>query len=268
MSGSRKLITAQFLATHPVFSLREAVEALAPLGGKKGAGERLKYHVKAGRLKRVAREIYAVVPPGADSARFQADAFLVASTIRPEAIFSHHSALELLGAAHSTWNQVTVYAGLRRPLRMTGVLVRFLEDPVPFRSDPKRRFGTRTVERRGRLLRTTGPERTLVEGLLRPDLAGGLPELIASAGGFPVLDLDLLQHTLTTYGVRKLWAATGWFLEQFRESFHVTDDYLQHLERFRPSTPRYLLRNRRGGTLARRWNLIVPELRGGEPDER
>ena len=37
--------------------------ALAPAGGRKGTVERLKYYLKAGKLKLVARGIYAVVPP-------------------------------------------------------------------------------------------------------------------------------------------------------------------------------------------------------------
>jgi predicted transcriptional regulator of viral defense system len=268
MSVYRKVPTAKFFATHAVFSLGEAADALAPPGGRRGTVERLKYHVEAGRLKRVARETYAVVPPGADPTRFQPDAFLVASTIRPDAVFSHHSALELLGAAHSTWSQVTVYAGHRRPLALNGVALRFLDHPAPLDSDSGRRFATRKVERRGRLLRTTGPERTLVEGLLRPELVGGLPELLASASGFAVLDLEVLEQTLTRYDTRKLWAAAGWFLDQFQRTFHVPEHYLQRLERFRPDSPRYLLRNDRGGTLVRRWNLIVPDTGGGEPDER
>ena len=270
MYADRKVSTSEFFANHPVFSLREAVENLAARGGKRGTVERLKYHVEAGRLKRVARETYAVVPPGVERARFQPDAFLVASTIRPDGVFSHHSALELLGAAHSTWNQVTVYAGHRRPLTMNGVTLRFLSHPAPFSSSQKSHFATRKVEHRGKLLQTTGPERTLVEGFRRPDLVGGLQELVVSASGFTVLDLEVLEQTLTRYSVQKLWAATGWFLEQFQETFHVPEHYLQRLHRFRPDSPRYLLRSDRGGTLARRWNLILPEdlTRMSEPDER
>ena len=269
MATERKLPTSQFFATHPVFSLREATETLAPSGGRKGAVERLKYHVESGRLKRVARGIYAVVPPGVDSQRFQPDAFLVASTIRPDGVFSHHSALELLGAAHSTWNRVTLYAGRRRPLELNGVTLRFLDHPGALAAEEQHRFATRKVERRGRLLRTTGPERTLVEGFQRPDLTGGLPELVASAGGFSVLDLEVLEQTLTLYSVKKLWAATGWFLERFQQTFHVPDQYLQRLHSFRPDSPQYLLRANRGGTLARRWNLILPRelTRMQDPDE-
>jgi predicted transcriptional regulator of viral defense system len=229
--------TLEFFATHPVFSLEEASKALGLPGGRAGAVERLKYHVETGRLKLVLRGVYAVVPPGAKAEEFRPDPFLVAAAFRPDGVFSHHSALELQGVAHSVWNECTLYAeGRRRPFHL----------------------GTRKVERQGKLLRTTGPERTLVEGFRRPVLAGGLEELVTSASGFAVLDLALIDEILQRYGIAKLWAATGWFLERFRETFHVPDEFLNHLERHRPRVPHYIERNRRGGALASRWNLILP----------
>ena len=53
--------TRDFFAGHPVFSLGEATTALSPPGGRRGTVERLKHHLEKGRLKLVAREIYAGV---------------------------------------------------------------------------------------------------------------------------------------------------------------------------------------------------------------
>ena len=266
----RKVQTADFFATHPVFSLEEAAQALAPPGGRAGAVERLKYHLAAGRLVRVAREIYGVVPPGVAAERYQPDPFLVAAAIRPEGVFSYHSALELLGAAHTVRNQCTLFVlQRRRPLALPGTTLRFLDHPKLLRASSSRHLGTRTVERRGRLLRVTGPERTLVEGFRRPDLVGGLEDLVVSAAGFPMLDLELLEKVLRRYRMRSLWAAIGWFLERFQRTFHVPEVTLSRLERHRPKAPQYLMRDSRGGALAPRWNLILPpELtRLSEPDE-
>ena len=263
--------TSDFFALHNVFSLDEAARALAPTGGKAGTVERLKHHLAAGRLKLVTREIYTVVPPGIEARQFHPDPFLVGAAIRPEGIFSHHSALELLGSAHSAWNQCTLYvSNRRRALSLTGMMIRFLEQPRAMTITGAEGFATRTVERQGKLLRVTGPERTLVEGFIRPGLVGGLEELVVSASGFPTLDLDLLREVLKRYGVAKLWAAAGWFLERFQRTFHVSDAYLLELEKSRPESPQYLLRDRRGGTLSPRWSLILPpdmEQLGG-PDER
>jgi predicted transcriptional regulator of viral defense system len=257
----RKVKTADFLASHPVFSLEEATLALSPAGGRPGTVERLKHYLETGRLKLVTRGIYSVVPAVTPAGRFEPDPLLVAAAARPDGIFSYHSALELLGAAHSVWSQCTVFtAQRRRTLVFGGMTVRFLDHPEPLRRDGASHLGTRRIERRGKLLEATGPERTLVDGFRRPTMAGGLEELVQSAGGFPILDLDLLEEVLGRYDAANLWAATGWFLERFHRSFHVPEDVLSRIEQHRPRAVQYLERNSRGGALAPRWNLILPQI--------
>jgi hypothetical protein len=190
---------------------------------------------------------------------------------RPDAVFSHHTALELLGAAHTVWHQCTAYTrAARRPLVLDGTTVIFLQPPKVLQANNQSHLATRRVERSGRLVETTGPERTLVDGFRRPALAGGLEELVASAGGFSTLDLKLLEKVLTLYDAANLWAATGCFLERFAADFHVPASLLSRFERHRPRSPQYLDRGTRGGVLARRWNLILPQTLAvqGEPDER
>ncbi len=266
----RKVRTAEFFATHSVFSLDEAASALAPPRGRSGAVERLKHHLESGRLKLVARGLYAVVPPGTRAGLFMPDPLMVAAAARPDGVFSHHSALELLGVAHSAWRECTLYTPRRRrSLTLGGIKIRFLDHPEPLRSESRRHLGTRRVERRGRMLETTGPERTLVEGFRRSALAGGLEELVRSASAFPTLDLGLLDKVLRRYDLANLWAATGWFLERFRKTFHVPEGVLARIEGHRPRSPQYMERGRRGGRLVQRWNLILPEIldRPGEADE-
>ena len=271
MNTEQKLKATDFFASHPVFSLDEAAAALLPEGKRLRVVERLKHHLRTGRLKRVTREIYAVVPPTLSPADFHPDPFLVASAMYPDGVFSHHSALELLGAAHSLWNQCTLYVNRRRrPLQLEGATLRFLDLPLSMKGDSGKQVGTRRIERQGKLLEVTGPERTLVEGFSRPSLAGGLEELVNSAAGFTTLDLALLEEVLHRYDMAKLWAATGWFLERFQKSFHVPDLLLTRMEQHRPCSRAYVERGQRGGLLVRRWNLILPKvlLSPGEPDER
>lgn len=252
--------TNDFFASKPVFSLDEAERALAPRGGRAGAVERLKHHLRTGKLKLVSRGIYAVVPAGMNVAGFQADPFLVAAALRPAGILSHHSALELLGAAQSVWKQHTVYTHRRRRfLELNGSTIHFLEHPRAFKISADYAFGTRRVERRGQLLQVTGPERTLVEGFRRPALVGGLEELVRSAAGFQVLDLNLLESILSRYDIANLWAATGWFLECYQKDFHVPENMLNLCEKRRPKFPQYMERSSRGGKLSSRWNIIIPQ---------
>ncbi len=267
----RKVTPSDFFATHPAFSLEEAAEALVPPGGHAGTVERLKHHLKTERLKLVARGLYTVVPSGVDAKRFQPDPILVAAAARSDAVFSHHRALELLGAGHSVWRQYTLYTSReRRPLSLDGNTICFFAQPRQMLSSKGKSIGTRRIERRGRLIEVTGPERTLVEGFRRPKLVGGLEELIVSSSGFPTLDLDLLKEILQRYKTTYLWAATGWFLERFQQSFHVPEVFLKRMEQHRPGSPHYLERESRGGKFVARWNVIVPHglVHLGEPDER
>lgn len=219
----------------------------------------------------MARGIYAVVPPGSSPGALRPDPFLVGVAARPDAVFSHHSAFELLGAAHSAWREWTLYTSRRRrPIVLEDGTIRFLQPPSAMLTADDRPFATRRVERRGRVVLTTGPERTLVESLRRPGLAGGLEELVVSASGFPTLDLKVLEDVLVRYDAANLWASTGWFLHRHQRTFHVPEAILDQWARWVPAAPQYLERSRRGGTLDQRWNLIVPREieRLGRPDER
>lgn len=252
--------TSELFATHPVFSLDEAEHALAPPGGRVGTVERLKHHLASGRLRLVTRGVYAVVPIGVPPDRFAPDPVLVAAAARPDAVFAYHTALELLGAAQSVWRECALFTASRRSaVRVNGATIRFLDHPGALCAREAVRLGTRTVERQGRLLGVTGPERTLVECLRRPGLAGGLDEVLDSTGSFPVLDLALVEEVLLHHDVAVLWATTGWFLERSMVGFHVPEATLERFSRRRPRAPQYLDRGRRGGVMARRWNLIVPE---------
>jgi len=251
---------SDLMALPAVFSLEEATAALDSRRSKRATSEYLKYHVRKGRLLTVTREVYARVPPGVDPARFQPDPFLVLAATRADAVIAYHGALELLGVAHSHWGRCAAWSRTRRaPIRLGNVRLVFLPDSSAIRSMQDRTVGTRTMERSGRLLKTTGPERTLVEGFLRVDEAGGAEELVESARGFAVLDLRLLERMLASYDLKRVWAAVGWFLEATQQSFAVPDGFLEMCSRNKPQRPQYLSRGQRGGTLVKSWNLILPE---------
>ena len=75
---------------------------------------RLKYFIRQGRVKTVVRGVFATVPFDTTATRFAPDPYVVAAAIRPDAVFCHHSALELHGQVHSVWHVVTVYTARRR----------------------------------------------------------------------------------------------------------------------------------------------------------
>ncbi len=256
----RVLTTKDFLAQHPVFTLGQLAGAMGRGKDTAAALDRVKHHLRKGRLKRVAKELYAAVPRGMSPERFVPDRYLVAAAARADGILSHHAALELLGVAHSEAYLCTVLCSARRaPIWVGNVEIRFFYHPTALLRGRAVRLGVRRLERTGRPVHLTGPERTLVDGFRQPRLVGGLEELVESAAGFGVLDLDLLDRILAVYGKKALWACVGWFLERHRERFFVPEEFLARLEGKRPRSPHYVPRGWRGGVLYRRWNVVLPE---------
>lgn len=257
MKEKRKVTLEAYLAENPVFRLEEYAEAQGR--PQNLTRNQIKYHIRRGRVKRVAASVYAAVPFGQDPKAYWPDPVLVAACLRPQGIFSHHTALELLGAGHSVWTVCTLFcADPPSPQPLGGQRIHFLSFPGVLERKRQTELGVRHVDRRGRRVTCTGPERTLVEGFRQPRWAGGLDELVESASGFPALDLDLLEQVLKVYDQGNLWAAVGWFLERYQERFFVPEAFLTRLERHRPTKPRYLVRSERGGTFVSRWNLVVP----------
>src|SRR5438093_6115655 len=110
----------------PVFTLDDLARSGPEPRAREAARERVKYHVARGRLKVVSHGVYATVPPEVDPDSFTPDRYLVAAAVRNDAVVGHHSALELLGVAHSDWNICTVFTRRRRsPLALGSVQVLF-----------------------------------------------------------------------------------------------------------------------------------------------
>jgi predicted transcriptional regulator of viral defense system len=249
-----------FLQTHPVFTLRQFRELVGRRATPASTQARIKYHLGRGRLRLVEKGLYAVVPPGVEAKRFTPDRYLVAAALRDDAVLAYHSALELLGHAHSVYRD-TLYltARRRKDLRLGDGRVRAVLHPAPLRSRKEEGYGVETRERLGVKLRVTGPERTLVDCLATPRYAGGLEEVFQSAGGIPALDLDRLAGYLDRLGQRRLYAVVGFYLEGEASRLFVPAEFLDRLAKERPRSRIYLEPRQRGGRLQARWNLIVSD---------
>src|ERR671919_1361231 len=263
MSAERQVPfhAAHFLAQHAVFTLADLETAMRPRTNT-GLRSWVKYRLRTGAMVQVERGVYAAVPSGADPRSFTPDPFVAAAAVRDDAVFAYHAALQVLGAAYSVHRTLTVLTSRRRrPLQVGDTRVEFLPHPASLERRKATRLGVLKLRYRGRLLATTGRERTLVDGFRKPSLLGGLEELLQSAAGFPSLDFLLLRQILQAYNQRALWAAVGWFLECHRRTFRVLDGFLDEAALHRPVSPHYLPRRQRGqgGRYVSRWNLVLPE---------
>jgi predicted transcriptional regulator of viral defense system len=235
------------------FTLEEAEGSM----GAERAREHVRYLRAQGYIETVRRGLYAFVPGRTGAIP---DRYLLASKVSTAAYLSHHTALELLGVAQTTFvGQLYVSV----PSRMTsfshgGTRV----DPVISRVQVDA-FLT-VVKRGGQDLRVSGRELTLVECLDRLDRAGGLEELMRSVEGFSGLDWDRLEALLSLadgpYGKATLNGKVGFVCERFQDRWRPPEELLERLSGRVGKGVTYLGTERGGGgRWSPRWRVIVPQ---------
>jgi predicted transcriptional regulator of viral defense system len=252
-----------FFRLNPVFTKAEFSARSAPDKAirPRTVDSLLAYHVRAGRLLRLRRGLYAVVGPGSSAEAQPVDAFLVAAKLAADAVLAYHTALEFHGKAYSVHERLNyLTSSAARPFRFRSQTFRCVAFPRSLVAKKQSLFEVKTLDRAGVSVRVTSLERTLVDVLDRPDLSGGWEEVWRSLELVEFFDLDLVIEYALLLENATVTATVGFFLQQHRDVLMVEDKYLQPLKELRPRSPHYLERRRRDrGRLVPEWNLIVPQ---------
>jgi predicted transcriptional regulator of viral defense system len=246
----------------PVFRRDEFAEAFDRQTGDRAVTDLLKYHLRAGNIRRIARGVFASVSKGAIQAAPIVDRFLAASRLRIGAVIAYRSALELHGYGHTTagTNEVQVIApgepGLVETVDFT---CRFVSPP----SHHTPSEGVTAIDRQGLAVSVTTLERTLVDLFDRYDLAGGAEDLFRS--------LDVVVERETPFDIEALVdfakqlnnataaAALGYWLDRERGRLGVTAAAVEDLRSLAPRHARYALGATPGrGRAGTGWNVILP----------
>lgn len=194
------------------------------------------------------------------------DCAVLAARMAPDAAAAYHTALEVHGCAQSLFERLyfVTWTGVKAVAYRGRRLV-----PVKPRAQLSADDGEgwiETLERDELELRVTNLERTAVDVLDRPDLAGGIEEVWRSLAALPAIDpVSLLDYVIVLDSAR-VAARVGFFMETRHEELAVPDSTLQSLQTLLPANPVYLDRTL-GGRLNRRWRLIVPAELSGPPEE-
>lgn len=252
----------EFFRKNPVFTGEDLAKHLSLQGKSDGRTQEalLAYHQKAGRIVRIRRGLYAVIPKGASKGLFSVDPFLVASKLSPDSVLTHHTALEFHGKAYSLFSHIIYSAS--RPLGSISFqshVFRGTKFPHALESQGKAHTGVLIAEHAGINLRVSSLERALVDTLDRPDLSGSWEEIWRSLESVEFFNLDkVIEYTLLLKNATT-GAKVGFFLEQHRAQLMVEDQHLKMLHDIRPRQAHYLDRSRRKrGRLVTKWNLVVP----------
>ncbi len=249
-----------FLARHRLFSREELVTALAGRSPATVDAHLARWH-RQGRIVRVKQGVY--VRRDSDRASSQPDFIALASRMAPDAAVAYHTALEAHGFAQSLFERLTFVTWTRvKPVEFLGRRL----TPVRPRAPVAERAGgepwVELVDRSGLEVRVTSVERTVVDVLDRPSISGGAEEVWRSLEAVPAIDPEPLVDYVQALGSHTVAARVGCFLDARRAELAVPSETLDRLEVMRPRQPVYLDRAL-GGSLDRRWNLIVPDWLSG-----
>jgi predicted transcriptional regulator of viral defense system len=220
----------------------------------------IQYNKSMGRVGMIKEGLYYAIRPGQNAQNMPVDPFLLAFKLASDSVLAFHTALDALGYGHSVFNTHYCFSNrYRPPLRFRRDHFRVVITPEKLQRKSQEHFGTEMVERLGVKLNVTGKERTLVECLETPQNCGGFEEMYRSLEKIPFLQPDLLLAYLDLRERKNLYARVGFFLQQHRADLHVEESLLHRLAQSVPAQPVYWTPQRKGGVLAKPWNLIVPE---------
>ena len=234
------LLREAFQPGDPV-SVDEAAAVLA--GDRFAASQALTHLASAGYVEKVRQLLWVRVGAPVDPYR------LGARVTSPYA-FAYGTALVLRGGGSAERSEVLVASPRRfEAFEYAGVHYRRAL-PWPEGAVTKVTVGPEFVW-------ASTSERTLVDCVRVPSNAGGVAGIIRGVSGLGTLDSVAVLRWVDLYGEANLAGRLGFVLEASDLAFEGR--LLYELERRRPRARVYLEPGFRGGTLARRWNVIVPE---------
>ena len=243
----------------PVFTASDLRERLPAPAGRVAARRVVAGWESAGRVVRVRPGLFAAVPSWAERPDvFSPAGYLVVGKLATDAAVSHHGALQFFGCAYSIWTEYVYSAAAPLPLFRYGPsYYRGTRYPVALRRAGLEQWGVVEKPYRGGVVRVTSMERTLVDVLAAPRLAGGWEEVWRSSQMVDELDVAGVVEYATLLDNATTCAKVGYFLDRHREFLPFDDRVLDPLRRRKPRHPHHMDR-REGGNLVRDWNLIVP----------
>jgi len=209
---SRQHKMANSPSAHAVFTRAEFVAAFGHPTSAANVTSLLRHHLRAGNIKRVSREVFATGTGPRAADRMVIGRFAAASKLRSDGVLGFHCALELHGIAYSEFNEVQLISAGRTELAdLPFGTCRFVNPPKALVAAGKAEYLTVIMDRQGVAVRVTAVERTIVDVLHRPELAGGIEEVLKSLDLVRYLDprKSLAMSSCWTIGRSPPFAAGG-----------------------------------------------------------
>lgn len=249
-----------FFETHPVFRYEEFADYMDSQGvhRRQSWQQQLNYHKKVGNIISIRKFLYAVVSRVTNTNYI--DPYLVVAKATRDAVIAYHTALELYGMAYTTFSELYyLSSGRALPFTFQNQRYRAINQPKALIESKQINFGVDDIKKDGVVVRVTCFERTIVDILDRPDLAGGWEEIWRSLEYTTHIDISkVIEYALLLNNSTTI-AKVGFFLEQRPSYYALEESEIKRLLPHIPKQPHYMNRTReREGKYIEKWQLIVP----------
>lgn len=246
----------QFFYNHPIFRIDEfrLWKNSVSKANLNNVKNELSYYKKIGRLLKIKRGLYAVLPPTEITKNYPIDPYLIAAKATNDGLLAYHTALELHGIAHSAFNQFTFVSNQKmRSFEFQGQWFKSTQ-----LSKQVNEQGIEQIKRQGVVISITNMARTFVDVIDRIELSGGLEEVVRSINKIAVLNAKEVVRYCLLHKNHRLAAKVGFFLEQRKGFLAVNDSVVKPLLDFKPLAPQYIYNKKAPSSYIKKWNLIVP----------
>ena len=205
----RRFLTGLAGAGKRVFKLQDALPYWPSRHQTRKALSRLE---SKGWLLRLERAIYLIVPLEAGQERtWTEDPFVIAIQLDPGAAVAYWSALRFWGMTEQLPRTTFVQTARRRfspRVEILGVHYRFVV------VTPRKIFGVVTQTSEGLPFRVTDREKTIIDACDRPDLCGGVQQLVAALRSSPQLDWEKVDNYLSRFKSGAVYKRLGFLIER------------------------------------------------------
>lgn len=219
------------------------------LGDKRRAEVLLLTYQKRGYIQKIRRDLYCVL--NLATGLPEVSRYEVACAIRPDAYIAYHTALEYHGLAHQFWYDVQV-ATTRPFVHFEHADCEFL--PVLTKTN----YGIEEP-RFDRGVRVSNIERTIVDCIVRMDLAGGAEEFLHCIEGIKMLRTTEIINVLQAYNTQVTYQKVGCVLELLQLPIEDLNHVLQLCRNNAGAVVNFLTNREESTVYQCKWKLYVPE---------